>query len=47
MKKVWMKKVLAVCVNDPFYNEIYEKEEVPQHVYDEIANFLKLQSFRR
>ena len=34
-------KVLAVCVNDPFYNEIYEKEEVPQHVYDEIANFFE------
>ena len=34
-------KVLAVCVNDPFYNDIFEKEEVPQHVYDEIANFFE------
>tara|TARA_B100000424_G_C22945740_1_gene503450 strand:+ start:21594 stop:22124 length:531 start_codon:yes stop_codon:yes gene_type:complete len=34
-------KLLAVCINDPFYNCIKRKEDIPKHVLKEISVFFE------
>jgi len=32
-------KIIAVCVNDPFYNVYHDISELPAHVFEEIRHF--------
>ena len=34
-------KLLAVCLNDPFYNSIESKKDLPLHVLKEISIFFE------
>ena len=34
-------KLLAVCINDPIYKDIYKKSELPKHTLDEIFVFFE------
>ena len=32
-------KIIAVCINDPFYNEYYSINDLPRHILEEIKHF--------
>lgn len=35
-------KIIAVCVDDPFYNQYHDISEVPNHIMDEIKHFFSV-----
>ena len=35
-------KIIAVCENDPFYAEIKDINELPEHLLEEIRHFFKV-----
>lgn len=34
-------KIIAICLNDPFYNMYNDIKELPNHIFEEIAHFFK------
>ena len=35
-------KIIAVCIDDPFYKEYNDISELPSHIFDEIRNFFDI-----
>lgn len=35
-------KIIAVCINDPFYNQFNDISELPKHIGEEIIHFFKV-----
>ena len=35
-------KLMAVCLNDPFYNNFNDISELPNHISDEIQHFFQV-----
>ncbi len=35
-------KIIAICKNDPMYNQIHEMDELPKHMYDEVKHFFQV-----
>ena len=35
-------KIIAICKNDPMYNNIHEMNKLPHHMYEEVKHFFQV-----